>query len=161
MLEQIVPRVLGVRSVEVASRAIHDEVIPERRLDDLAPHVLAAAADGDAVAQGLVDRLADEVAAFAIAAVRSLHLARREIDVAFAGGLARSRDPRLLEGVERRIREVAPSARLIVVDAPPVLGAALLGLDALGGGRAELQAARRIRLALASEKAVTLVDLEG
>jgi hypothetical protein len=38
----------------------------------------------------------------------------------------------LLDEVSRRIHGHAPGASVQVVDSPPVVGAALLGLDALG-----------------------------
>ncbi|MEV4258180.1 hypothetical protein AB0J52_33900, partial [Spirillospora sp. NPDC049652] len=42
--------------------------------------------------------------------------------------------PPLMAGVERRFAEAAPHAELIVPDAPPVLGAALLALTELAAG---------------------------
>ena len=43
-----------------------------------------------------------------------------------------ARHPLLMEGLSRRLAAYAPGVNLVLVDDPPVVGAALLGLDALG-----------------------------
>ena len=68
----------------------------------------------------------------------------RDSDVVLGGGVAQGRDPRLLGHIEQGVNAVAPDARVRVLDAPPVLGAAFLGLDEIGAGRrayAELRSA--------------------
>ena len=111
--------------------AIEHGRLDESRLRELAPVVFATAATGDAVARGILDRMADEVVVMAAAIIRRLHLTRLDVDVTLAGGVFRADDPvfeaRIVEGV----RAVAPAARVRRSEAPPVLGAALLGLDEL------------------------------
>ena len=92
----------------------------------------AAAADGDAVAAGIVDRLADEIVAMAGAMIRRARLGRLDPDVVLGGGVFRTTDPAFYERIDTGVRAVAPGARLVRPAAPPVAGAALLGLDALG-----------------------------
>ena len=60
------------------------------------------------------------------------------------GGLFQT-DGRLAGGpIAERLGAVAPHAAVTLVDAPPVVGAALLGLDELGAGdRREGRGARR------------------
>jgi hypothetical protein len=48
------------------------------------------------------------------------------------GGVLAARDALLMTAIQERFARFAPQAKLVVVDAPPVLGAALLGLDAAG-----------------------------
>lgn len=113
--------------------AIHFREIPENRLNELAPVVLAIAAMGDPIAGGLVDRLASEIAVMATVSMRRLDLLSRPVDVVLGGGVARSRDPRLLAGLTQHLLAANPNTTITVVDAPPVVGAALLGLDTLLG----------------------------
>ena len=52
------------------------------------------------------------------------------------GGVLEARNPLLTGAITRRLGETAPTAAVRIVDAPPVTGAALLGLDYLGAGPA-------------------------
>ena len=112
-------------------------------MGELAPVVAAAARDGDAVAIGLVDDVADELASFATAAIRRLGLEGEAVPITLAGGLARGAADLLVPRVTTLVREVAPAAEVTVLHAPPVLGAALLGLDRLAPG--DHAAADRLR----------------
>jgi len=87
---------------------------------------------GDPVAMRLVDRLADEVSAMALVAMRRLDLIHQDTEVVLGGGLLMARNPRLVNGIADRVRAEAPGAQVGVVDVPPIAGAALLGLDHLG-----------------------------
>ena len=143
-LSVLVPRALGKRRPIDVTRAMYDGRMSRRRLEELAPLVFAAAADGDAVARAIVDRLADELSVMATAIARRLRVARREVDVVLTGGVFRTEEAGFYARLGERIAGGLPRARVHRLTARPVLGAALLGLDALGaagGGRAE----RRLR----------------
>ncbi|MBS0025301.1 N-acetylglucosamine kinase [Microbacterium paraoxydans] len=116
---------------------------PAQSFASLAPVLFEAAAAGDEVARSVVRRQADEVVAFVRACVTRLGLRDVEIPVLFGGGVARGRDPLLLSGIRAGLAEHAPAARLEIVDAPPVLGAALLVLDAADAGPDAKEHARR------------------
>ena len=90
--------------------------------------MFAAAAQGDAVAQALVDRQADEIVAMVVSAVRRLHLTRRDVDVVLGGGIFAAGDGRFVARIDGGVRAVAPAARVRRLDVPPIVGAALLGL---------------------------------
>ena len=62
LLERLVPRQFGLRSVPAVLQAIQTGRVGEFPAE-LAPVVFAAAGQGDAVAQGIVDRQADELVA--------------------------------------------------------------------------------------------------
>jgi N-acetylglucosamine kinase-like BadF-type ATPase len=125
-LEQLVPAHFGHETPLALSRAIHDGRIPRRRMVELAPLVMATAGL-DAVARSIVDRLIAEIVASAHAAVRRLALAETEVLV--GGGLMRSAD----DGVLARIAAgLGPGLTLRRTSAPPIVGAALLGLDDVG-----------------------------
>jgi hypothetical protein len=99
-----------------------------------------------------LDRLADELVAMAGAMIRRLNLARRDPDVVLAGGIFDARDDDFDARIAAGVHTVAPNARLRRSDAPPVLGAALLGLDRLGciGSSGDRAAEARLRAALRS-----------
>jgi N-acetylglucosamine kinase-like BadF-type ATPase len=151
-LETSVPRHFGFRRPIDLTRAIEAGSVPEARLRELSPLVFEEAASGDVVARSILDRLADELVAMSTAIIRRLNLTRRNPDVVMAGGIFNSQDPVFLARIEAGVRAVAPNARLQRADAPPVLGAALIGLDRVGTpGSAEQRAAEaRLRDALQS-----------
>jgi N-acetylglucosamine kinase-like BadF-type ATPase len=108
--------------------------------DDLIrlPAVLFATAEaGDRVALSLVERQADEICAMAATAISRLDLAEGPaIPVVLGGGVLEARNPLLTAAITRRLAETAPRAAARIVEAPPVTGAALLGLDYLDAGPA-------------------------
>jgi N-acetylglucosamine kinase-like BadF-type ATPase len=118
--------------------AFHLGELVEDDLIGLPAVLFATAAAGDAVARGLVERQAEEVAAMAVTAIRRLDLdgglaAAVAIPVVLGGGVLEARNPLLTDAITRRLAALAPSAVARIVDSPPVTGAALLGLDYLGG----------------------------
>ncbi len=116
------------------SRAVHLGQIPVARLIELSPAVLAACGE-DPVATGIVGRLADEVIAFARAAIHRLDLTGADPDVVLGGGLLRAVSPSVVATISEAVRELAPNAHVVVAPSEPIVGAALLGLDALGVDR--------------------------
>jgi N-acetylglucosamine kinase-like BadF-type ATPase len=146
-LEHAVPEHFGLSDALEVARAFHVEELPMTRIGELAPLVLAAW-DSDSVAAGIIDRLVDEVVAFACAALGRLGLGEADPDVVLGGRVLRSLSPGLVERIAGRVEQVAPRARVVVARSEPIVGAALLGLDAIGAdqsakarARAELDAA--------------------
>ena len=127
---------IGVLSIAELSEDLHTGRRTTAELAVLAPAVLRAAREGDAVAIRIVDRQAAEIVSYVTAALHRLELDDREVPVVLGGGLIRSRDARLLDGVARGLEERAPHTRTIIVDDPPIVGAALLALEAAGLGDA-------------------------
>jgi len=152
-LERSVPAHFGLTTPAELAESLHLGRIEERRLVDLAPLVLAEAAD-DAVAAEIVERLADEVVAFVRAAVARLELAHEPVEVLLGGGLMRRRDPRLLSSIEHGLAEVGPNLTVHVTASPPIVGAALLGLD-------ELAAPAAAQARLRGELTAAVEELEG
>lgn len=128
-LEQRVPARFGLGRPLDVTMAIYRGRLDEVRLLELAPDVFAAAAEGDRVARAIVDRLADEIVTMAAAALRRLRLLRREPAVVLAGGIFRADDALFLDRIRDGVTRVAPGTSIVRLDAPPVLGAALLALD--------------------------------
>jgi N-acetylglucosamine kinase-like BadF-type ATPase len=150
ILERRVPAHFGLARPLSVTMALYAGRIEQSTLRELSPTVFAAAAEGDEVARAIIDKLADELAAMANAIIRRLHLTRTDLDVVLAGGVFRSNDARLLDRLGDLVHRVAPAARLIPLRAPPLLGAALLGLEELADGRRPV-AERRLRAAFGTE----------
>jgi N-acetylglucosamine kinase-like BadF-type ATPase len=147
--ERLVPAHFGLKRPDAVTRAIYDGRIAEYRVLELAPVVFGAARGGDAVARGLLDSLADELATMAVAMIRRVGLAKRAFDVVLAGGVFQNHDDAFLGRLETAVRTVAPRARLAPLHSPPLVGAALLGLDRIGSGVTPA-AERRLRDACAA-----------
>ncbi|HEX5039735.1 MAG TPA: BadF/BadG/BcrA/BcrD ATPase family protein [Candidatus Limnocylindria bacterium] len=148
-LERSVPARLGFARPADVTKALYEDRLESRRLEELSPLVFSEATAGDTVARSIVDRLADELAVMAVAIARRLRVARAEVDVVLAGGVFRATDPEFYTRLEQRVAVAVPRARIARLEERPVLGAALLGLDELGarpGGATE----RRLRQEFAS-----------
>lgn len=165
-LEAVVPAQFGLTRPIDLTRAIEAETIPQARLRELSPIVFRTAADGDSVAQAIVDRLADELSVMAEAIIRRLSLARHAPTVVLAGGVFAARDAAFEARIRDGIRAVAAGADVHRSETLPVLGAALLGLDRLDGRVAgdRRAAERRLREALGAwlpERAATSTGRAG
>ena len=60
----------------------------------------------------------------------------------WGGGVLEARDPLLLAAIDRELAKTAPGSAGRVLDAPPIAGAALLGLDHVGAGAVAHQCLR-------------------
>jgi N-acetylglucosamine kinase-like BadF-type ATPase len=148
-LEHAVAAHFGFPSLLALAEAVHRDALSKRRFVELAPLVLAEAPT-DPVAAALVDRLAGEVVAFVRVALERIGPLSEPADVVLGGGILRARHLQLLNGVEAGLSALGVPYAMRIVDAPPVLGAALLGLDRLGAPEA---ARERVRRELAPEMA--------
>lgn len=142
-LRRAVPGHFGMRRPSQVTQALYLGKVDGRRLNDLPPVVFAEADAGDAIARSIVDRQADEIVAMAATAIARLRLSALDPDVVLGGGLFRSGDAPFFERIEAGICAAAPRARIVRLTAPPVVGAAMLGLDEGGGGPAAHARARR------------------
>lgn len=148
LLRQTVPAHFGVPNPGSLAVALHRGAIPWSRHREIAPLVFGAAAAGDPVAREIVDRQADEVVAWATAAIRRVRLGRLDPDVVLAGGVFRTEDPGFFARIETGVRVAAPRARLVRLGVPPVVGAALIGLDQQTGGATPKDVEARLRAEL-------------
>ena len=146
-LKAAVPAHFGMSDPLDVAQEFHLSRLETARLGELVPVVLGLCGE-DAVAAGIIRRLAGEVVAFARAALIRLELTAADPDVVLGGRLLSSLPPEVIEAIARQIHEVAPLARVVVSPSEPIVGAALLGLDAVGAddaagdrARAELDAA--------------------
>ncbi|MCK1822409.1 ATPase [Streptomyces sp. XM83C] len=130
-LASALPAHFSLPTMYALIEALHLGRVPDARRHELTPVLFAVAAAGDAVARGVVERLADEIVTMAVVALRRLELLDEDTPVLLGGGVLTADHPLLTEGIRAGLSLRAPKATARLVGAPPVLGAALLGLDHL------------------------------
>ena len=153
-LEQAVPAHFGLATPTELAEAIHHGRIPQKRLGEL-PRAVFSEAGRDEVAAAIVQRLADEVVALARVALERLDLTEEPVEVLLGGGLLRPGNGTLESAIEAGLREVGHAITVRNTESPPIVGAALLGLDEL---RADAQAQERARREL--DDAVAVLEPE-
>ncbi|MEV1019253.1 BadF/BadG/BcrA/BcrD ATPase family protein [Streptomyces sp. NPDC050264] len=131
-LMRTLPGHFGLSSMYALIEALHLGHLSAARRHECSPVLFATAADGDPVARALVDRMADEVVAMSTVALRRLDLLDEEVPVLLGGSVLAARHPQLDSRIAESLAGQAPKATPRVVSERPVLGAALLGLDAVG-----------------------------
>nr|WP_037827819.1 BadF/BadG/BcrA/BcrD ATPase family protein [Streptomyces sp. NRRL S-325] len=134
-LARTLPGHFGLDSVYALIEALHLGHIPFGRRHELTPVLFATVAAGDRIARGLVERQGDEVVAMISVALTRLGLLEEETPVVLGGSVLAARHPALDDRIAELLSVRAPKAVVRVVSAPPVLGAALLGLDHTGAAR--------------------------
>ena len=131
VLREALPAYLGLPDMAHLIEAVHLGAVEEERCLELTPVLFAVAERGDPVAAAIVQRQAQEVVALAVAALRRLDLLIEPVDVVLGGGVLTAGHPQLMNEIDRLLGESAPGAVVRLVRTPPVVGAALLGLDHL------------------------------
>lgn len=141
-LSRSLPAHFGLGSMYALIEALHLGRVASGRRHELTPVLFATASAGDPVARAIVDRLADEVVTMATVALTRLDLLDEETPVVLGGGVLAARHAQLDDRIRELLTARAPKATAKVVTAPPVLGAALLGLDRTGAGAKALDRVR-------------------
>lgn len=93
-----------------------------------APLVFSEAEQGDPIARQLIEWSGQELGILANTVIGQLGLEAERFDVVLSGSLYKG-SPRLQEAMGRTIHAVAPGARLVRLEAPPVVGGVLLGME--------------------------------
>ncbi|MDX3356355.1 BadF/BadG/BcrA/BcrD ATPase family protein [Streptomyces sp. ME01-24h] len=131
-LAAALPAHFGLTSMYALIEALHLGRVPASRKHELTPVLFTTAQDGDPVARAIVERQAEEIVVMATVALRRLGLLDEATDVVLGGGVLAARHPLLTDSVISLLAASAPRAVPKIVTSPPVLGAALLGLDRTG-----------------------------
>jgi N-acetylglucosamine kinase-like BadF-type ATPase len=111
---------------------------------EAAPVVFRVAEEGDPVARELIHWAGCELGEMANAVIRQLEFENLAFDVVMTGSMFEG-GPRLIEPMRETIHSLAPRARLVRLQVPPVLGAVILGMEA-----ADVRATPSIRKTMAS-----------
>ncbi len=131
-LAETLPAHFDLPSMTALIEALHLRDLPRTRRHELAPVLFATAADGDTVARGLVARQADELVAMVHVSLSRLDLLDTPTPLLLGGSVLAARHPILDARLNEALSARTPQAQPELVTASPVLGAALLGVDALG-----------------------------
>ncbi len=96
---------------------------------DAAPIVFRVAEQGDKVARDLIHWAGCELGEMANAVIRQLEFENLSFDVVMTGSMFAGGEM-LIAPMRETIQKLAPKARLVRLNAPPVLGAVMLGMEA-------------------------------
>jgi N-acetylglucosamine kinase-like BadF-type ATPase len=96
-----------------------------------APMIFAVASEGDQVALDLVLRAGRELGELALGVSRQIGITDLPFDVVLSGSFFNG-SPVIQESMARTIHAAAPQAELVRLEAPPVIGATLLGIEQVG-----------------------------
>lgn len=119
----------GVRDLE---QLLQDCICGLIELDAAdAPLVFQVAARGDAVALEIIRWAGRELGEMAVTVIRQLGFESIEFDLVQIGSLFDG-SPLLTEEMKRVVHAFAPGAHFVRTQAPPVMGAVLLGMQAAG-----------------------------
>jgi len=99
---------------------------------DVVQALMEEADGGDGAAREIVLRAGRELGGGAVVVIRRLGMEDEEFDLVLAGGLFRSANALLLDALRGTVQAVAPGARLVRLEVPPVVGGVLLAMDAVG-----------------------------
>jgi N-acetylglucosamine kinase-like BadF-type ATPase len=119
-------------SEETLIENLYFEKINPRQLIKLVPLIFQAAVAGDKPASDLIKRMGVEVAVTAKALIRRFDMQDLDVEVVLAGGVFKGKGPLLIDTVREEIHKEVPLAQIRRLNYEPVLGAALLGMEADG-----------------------------
>jgi len=116
-------------------------VLRRYKLDaECARAVFAVAERGDAVARACIAWAGRELGSLACGVIRQLGFEGASFDLVLVGGLYNG-GPLLIDPLRETVHALAPGARLVRLEAPPVVGGVLLGMRAAGLDPAPLRPA--------------------
>ena len=134
LLTGLVLDALQQSSEEALIESLYFEKIQHRQLIKLVPLIFQAALAGDKPAADLIVRMGVEIGVTAKALIRRFEMQNLDVEVVLAGGVFKGEGPLLIDTVRQEIHKEAPLAKIRRLDYEPVVGAALLGLEAAGIG---------------------------
>jgi N-acetylglucosamine kinase-like BadF-type ATPase len=134
------PTVLTSRVLDMFGLSAVDDLLRadmERRLgkDDIkhiAPLVFQAACEGDRVACEIIRAFGEGMAELVTAGLKRYNMTGLDVEVVLSGNIFKGPGSLVQEVIIANIHMVAPKARLVNARYEPVVGAVLLGLEALG-----------------------------
>ena len=99
--------------------------------------IFQSAHEGDSVARGIIEWSARELGESACAVIRQLNIENYEFDVVLTGSIFESGDI-YIDPLRETIHKLASQAKLVKLEAPPVVGAVIIGMQKAGLGTAPI-----------------------
>lgn len=131
----LLPRVLEALEIESIEEILHRQFVvglTRAEIAALAPLVLAAADEADAVAAEILARGAQEVAEMVAAVARKLGLDEARVcEVCVVGGVVEG-SASYRRRITAAVQRMTPNAEVKLPAQPPVIGAAILALELAG-----------------------------
>lgn len=143
LLEKSVLDFLQLKEMNDIFQPLYVDGLEKHEIARLAPLVLHAAEEGDAVALQLLVRGVDLLADCVAAVARRLHMDADTVEIVLVGGLFQAGDL-FVKPFAEAVAKQLPSFRLLWPELSPTLGAGVLALEMIGA-RPEAEAIRRLR----------------
>jgi N-acetylglucosamine kinase-like BadF-type ATPase len=128
-LTQAFMQLTGARSIENLLEGLTTGFYKLR--PEMAPIIFQVAEAGDPVARDVIVWAGKELSSMAIGVIHQLGFETLAFDVILVGSLFKA-SVLLVQTLGETIHEVAPGARLVQLDVPPVVGGVLLGMEKAG-----------------------------
>lgn len=125
-------RHFGHARYEPLLEAFHTQLIPARRIPEVAPLIFEAALDGDGVAQAIVERAGAEIGLAASTLLQRLNMHREPCEVVTGGSVFKGVGPLLIDAATLALHRLAPLAAFMRPRVEPVVGALLLAIELHG-----------------------------
>lgn len=93
--------------------------------------VFEVARDGDAQALAVLRWAGNQLGELACGVIRQLEIQEATFDIVLIGSIFKGH-PTIAESLAHTVHQIAPQARLVHLDAPPVMGAVFLGMEQAG-----------------------------
>ncbi len=132
LLERI-PRTLGLSDINAVAQRLHpDSGLTREDYGNITALVMDVACEGDAVALGILERIGRSIGEQTAGVILRVGIEDAAVPVVIGGKVFTGKCPVLIEHMMEAIHQVCPSAYLVRPPYPPVTGAYLMALDALG-----------------------------
>ena len=143
LLEELVPPVFGVKTMDDVCNKIKNDGPDEHARYQLPIIVFEAARRGDQVAAALLSNMGREEGYYAAAVIRKLGMTGERVPVVLIGSLFQTGEHLLIDAYMEQVHEAAPLAYPVILKEQPVVGAVQLALDKMKSAKTENQAENR------------------
>ncbi|MBD5536028.1 MAG: hypothetical protein HDQ99_10290 [Lachnospiraceae bacterium] len=130
-LEDEIPRVFGVESMEEVCAVLRDDAMTKEQHYQLPITVFSLAREGDEVSRSLISSMGYEEGKYAAAVLKRLDMCSEPVPAVLIGSLFRTREPLLIDSYMKALWETAPKAYAVIPETAPVMGAVKLAIDAV------------------------------
>lgn len=129
VLEELIPPVFGVKTMEEVCGLIKNDGPNEKQRYGIPIVVFEAAKRGDAVAAKLLSDMGREEGRYAAAVIKKLGMAEKKFPVVLIGSLFQTGEHLLIDAYMEQVHMAAPQAYPVILKEEPVLGAVRFALD--------------------------------
>ncbi|MBD5469017.1 MAG: hypothetical protein HDR21_12795 [Lachnospiraceae bacterium] len=129
LLEELIPPVFGVKTMEEVCGLIKNDGPNEKQRYSIPIVAFEAAKRGDAVAAKLLSDMGREEGRYAAAVIKRLGMAEKKVPVVLIGSLFQTGERLLIDAYMEQVHMAAPQAYPVILKEEPVLGAVRFALD--------------------------------